>query len=101
MTDDTSAIPSSGCNVLTNSETLYNYSSGVRKTFRQVGGKWIQTEHTSFQTLPSQYDCISVAELRSYSVYEPILYFISFVLFLVAVYLFFYCIRKLFYAIRV
>ncbi len=101
MTDDTSNIPTTGCNVLSNSETLYNYSNGVRKTFRQVGGKWLQTEHNNYQTLPSQYDCISVNELRSFAVYEPILYFISFALFIVAVYLFFYCVRKLVYAIRV
>lgn len=101
MRDDVSSIPSGGCNVLTSSETLYNYNNGSRKTFRLVGGKWIQTEHNNYQTLPAQYDCIDIAELSSNAVFEPILYFISFVLFIVCVYLFFYCVRKLVYAIRV
>lgn len=101
MKDDISEIPTSGCNVLSNSQTLYNYHSGVRRTFRQVGGKWIQTEHSNYQTLSPQYDCIDITKLSSNAVYEPILYFISLALFLIAVYLFFYCVRKLVYAIRV
>lgn len=101
MRDDVSSIPTSGCNVLTNSETIYNYSSGSRKTYRLVGGKWFQTEHSNYQTLPTQYDCIDISQLSSNAVYEPFLYLVSFILFLVAVYLFFFCVRKLVYAIRV
>lgn len=101
MRDDISSIPTSGCNVLSNSETLYNYNNSVRRTYRQVGGKWIFTEQQSYQNLPSQYQCVDITELSSNAVYEPILYFISFALFIVAVYLFFYCVRKLVYAIRV
>lgn len=101
MTDDVSAIPTTGCNVLSNSETLYNYSNNVRRTYRQVGGKWIFTEQTTYTQVPNQYQCISLNDLHSNAVFEPMLYFISFVLFIVCVYLFFYCIRKLVYALKV
>lgn len=101
MRDDVSAIPTTGCNYLSNSETIYNYSGNVRRTFRQVGGKWFFTEQSTYQTIPTNYQCIDLSELSSYSVYEPFLYFISFCLFIVVVYVFFYCVRKLVYAIRV
>lgn len=100
MRDDVSAIPTTGCNYLSNSETLYNYSSNVRRTYRLVGGKWIFTQQDNYNTLPTGYQCIDITELSSNAVYEPFLYFVSFSLFIVCVYLFYFVIRKLLYAVK-
>ena len=100
MTDDISQIPTGGCNVISSDTTIYNYSSGVRKTFRQIGGKWYLTEQNNYNTIPTQYVCVDISGISSNAVYEPILYMVSFVLFISCVWLFYFVIRKLLYAVK-
>ena len=80
MSDDVSSIPSTGCNVLNSATTLYNYSNNSRRTYIQVGGKWIYTSQSSYSTLPSGAQCIDVDSLNSRSEFYPIFIFIAFVL---------------------
>lgn len=103
MRDDVSSIPKNGCNVLNSDVRIYNYNGNVRREYIQIGGKWF---HNSTQTAynpydVSQYACIDVSDLNSNAVFEPILYWCSFGLFLVAVGLFFYVLKRAFYAIKV
>lgn len=80
MSDDVSAIPTSGCNVLNSPTTLYNYSNNSRKTFVQVGGKWIYTSQSSYSSLPSGYQCIDINDLNSRAEFYPLFIFIAFIL---------------------
>lgn len=80
MSDDVSAIPTTGCNVLSSPTTLYNYSSSTRRTYIQVGGKWIYTSQSSYSTVPSGAQCIDIDVLSSRSEFYPIFIFIAFIL---------------------
>lgn len=94
MTDDLSAIPTSGCNYISNDTTIYNYSSNVRRTYRQIGGKWYFTEQSTYTSIPNTYQCVDITGLSSNSVYLPIYYFIAFILVLVVLYLWFSIFRR-------
>lgn len=93
--DDVSAIPSTGCSVITANSSITNYNGNVRKDFVQNGGKWILYRT---QTSPNQYDtssfnCIDVSVLHSNAVFEPFLYLVGFVLFLTVILMFKWSIR--------
>lgn len=98
MTDDYSAIPETGCNVLSNPTTIYNYYNGVRKTYLQVGGKWIYSAQNTYTGNTSNYVCVDISNLNSFSYFEPIYQFISFCLVALVIYLFFKLIRGFLYA---
>lgn len=80
MNDDVSAIPSSGCNVLSSNQLIYNYNNGVRQTFINVGGKWIKSAETTYSYSPSGYECIDVGDLSSSADLYPIYIVIAFIL---------------------
>lgn len=84
MYDDVSAIPTTGCSVLTSDTSLSNYNGNVRKDFVFNGGKWYlyRTQTSNFNDYDvSSYNCIDVSSLYSYSVYTPFLYGVGFLLF--------------------
>lgn len=80
MSDDVSAIPTTGCNVVTNSTTIYNYSSNTRKTYVQIGGKWFYTQSTNYSSMPTGYQCVDVSSLNSKAEFYPIFVFLAFCL---------------------
>lgn len=94
MTDDISEIPATGCNYISNNTTIYNYNSGLRKTFRQIGGKWFFTEQSAYNTIPSNYECVDISELSSNSMFLPQYYFFAFVMVCVVIYLWFSVFRR-------
>ena len=83
MKDDTSLIPSSGCNVLTGTGTLSNYSNNIKTDFVFNGGRWYQyrTQTSNFAYDTSGFSCIDVSLLNSYEVYKPFLFGLAFLLF--------------------
>lgn len=84
MHDDVSTIPSSGCSVLTSSDTISNYNGNIRKDFVQNGGKWYlyRTQIANYGNYDiSSYTCIDVGTLNSYAVYQPFIYGLAFALF--------------------
>lgn len=80
MSDDVSAIPTTGCNVVNNSTTIYNYTSNTRKTYVQIGGKWFYTQSSSYTTIPSGYQCIDISTVNSKAEFYPIFIFLAFCL---------------------
>lgn len=101
MKDDVSAIPSDACNVVNSQTVIYSYRNNLRTTYTQIGGKWIETARSSYNTLPVNAVCVDVSQLNSNAVFEPFLYFVSFGLFLVSAYLFFSVVKRLIYGVRV
>lgn len=101
MKDDFSNVDSASCYILANPTTIYGYSSGVRTTYYQVGGKWYKSAVSDYYSLPSNSYCYTELNFSSNSQYEPIFHFIAFCLVAVAVYCFFYVLRKAFYALKV
>ena len=96
MHDDVSAIPSSGCNVLSDSDYISNYNGNIRKDFVQVGGVWYlyRTQTTNYGSYDiSNYNCINITDLNSYAIYTPFIYGLAFLLFLVVVFVFFKTIK--------
>lgn len=96
MHDDVSQIPLTGCNVLSSSDTISNYSGNTRKDFVQNGGIWYlyRTQIASYGNYDtSNYNCIDVSNINSYSVFAPIFYALAFCLFLVTVFVFFKTIK--------
>lgn len=93
--DDVAAIPSTGCNVLSGSNTVTNYTGNVRKDYVQNGGKWIlyRTQSSINQYDTSSYNCIDVSLLHSNAVFEPFLFLVAFGLFIVVVLLFKWSVR--------
>ena len=86
MNDDTSAIPSSGCSVITSTSTISNYNQNTRKDYIFNGGKWYldRTQTANFGNYDiTGYNCIDVTDLNSYSVYTPFFYAIAFALFVI------------------
>lgn len=78
MNDDVSAIPTTGCNVLTGEKALTNYNQNVRKDFVFTGGRWILTR-TSTAVNPyniTGYECIDVSTLSTNAQMVPV-YFIG------------------------
>lgn len=94
MTDDISEIPATGCNILSSPTTINNYSNGVRKTFYQLGGKWIYASQQQYTNLPNNAVCVDVSVFNSNSAFEPVYYGISFLLLVCVIYLWYSVIRK-------
>ena len=96
MNDDISAIPSTGCSVITGNSTLSNYNGRTRKDFVFNGGVWYlyrtQTSYNNDYDI-SGYNCIDISSLNSYQIYTPIIYAIGFGLFLTTIVLFFKTIK--------
>lgn len=80
MNDDVSDIPSTGCNVISNSSTIYNYTSNTRKTFIQIGGKWFYTQSSTYTSIPTGYQCVDISSLNSKAEFYPIYILIALVL---------------------
>ena len=84
MHDDVSSIPTSGCSVLSSTDTISNYNGNTRKDYVQNGGKWYlyRTQTSNYGDYDtSSYSCINVGDVNSYAVYEPFIYGLAFVLF--------------------
>ena len=97
MNDDVSAIPSSGCSVMSSSDYISNYNGNVKKDFVFNGGKWYlyRTQTASYGSYDiSSFNCINVSDLNSNAVYLPILHFISFFMVVVLGFVLFSIIRK-------
>lgn len=101
MRDDVSAIDSTWCNVLTSSDTLVSYSPDrhSRSDYSFSGGRWIKyrTSTSTYGYDISGYNCITLSDLNSFAIYEPVLHFISFCLVGLVLYLFFRLIRGFLY----
>lgn len=84
MTDDFEELETgASCYVLNNATTIYSYKNGVRKTYIQVGGKWINTSQSDYYNTPSNTVCFSyndITKLNSNAVFEPFLIGLSFCL---------------------
>lgn len=80
MSDDVSAIPTTGCNVVSNSTTIYNYNSNTRKTYVQIGGKWFYTQSSTYSSIPTGYQCIDISTINSKAEFYPIFIFFAFCL---------------------
>lgn len=93
--DDVTAIPSTGCNVLTGNNSITNYTGNTRKDFVQNGGKWIlyRTQSTINQYDTSSYNCIDLSILHSNAAFEPFFYLVAFSLFVAVVLLFRWSVR--------
>ena len=93
--DDISAIPSTGCSVLTGNSTISNYTNNTRKDFIQNGGKWYlyrtQTSINNYDV--SSYNCLDLSNLHSNAVFEPLFYLVAFGLFIAAILLFRWSVR--------
>lgn len=94
--EDFTAIPTTGCNVLTSSDTITNYTQNVRKDFVLSGGQWIlyrtQTVMNNYDT--STYNCLDVpATIDSYALQKPFLYGLGFLLAVCVIVLFFKTIK--------
>lgn len=96
MYDDVSAIPTTGCNYLSSSSVIYNYYQNTRRTFVNIGGRWVQTATQSYTSIPTGYSCIDVTTLSSNSNMLPIYYFIAFVLAVFVWFLWWFVFRRLF-----
>lgn len=91
--DDVSEIPQSGCNVLNNPTTIYNYSNSTRRTYTNVGGKWIYSGNSPTSTQPVNAVCIDVTQLKSNAQFEPLFYLVAFILFVATILLFRWSVR--------
>lgn len=100
FSDDTSAIPSGGCTVITSSNSLSWYNGNIKKDFYSIGGKWYQyrTQTTSYGNYDiSSYTCTDITGLNSNAQYVPIYGIIAFFLFICSVILFVKSTRGLIY----
>lgn len=79
MKDDTSAIPRTGCNILNNEYSVYNYTGNTRRDFVKIGGKWYHNRTQSYSYMPdySSYTCVDVGDFNSNAQFEPIYLFIA------------------------
>lgn len=96
MNDDTSNIVSGGCNVLTASGSLSNYNGRYKRDYTFNGGRWIlyRTQTSSYNDYDiSSYNCISLDDLRTNSIYEPFLMAVAFGLVVVTILLFKWSVR--------
>lgn len=100
MKDDfTNLETGSQCYVLNNATTIYSYKGGVRKTYIQVGGKWIYNAQATYNTIPNNTVCISyndITSLNSNSQFYPIYLMIAFELGICVWFLWFSVFRRLF-----
>ena len=66
MKDDTSEIETGAqCYVLSNATTIYSYKGGSRKTYYQIGGKWITAAQSSYNTIPVGAYCVDYGKIQS------------------------------------
>lgn len=74
MKDDTSAIPRTGCNVLSSNNVVTNYTSNTRRQYTFNGGKWIlyQTTTTTGGYSTAGLNCIDVSTLNTNAQFEPL-----------------------------
>lgn len=94
MTDDISAIPTSGCNYISSPTVIYNYNNNQRRTYKQIGGKWFYTDSSSYNIIPSTAICSDISNISSNSEYLPIYQFIAFCLVAVTIILWFNVFRR-------
>lgn len=80
MTDDISAIPTTGCNYISSPTVIYNYNNNIRRTYKAISGKWFFTEQTTYTQIPNSYQCSDISSISSFSYMMPIYAFIAFVL---------------------
>lgn len=102
MNDDVSQIPTTGCSVLSSSDTLTNYTGNVRKDFTFSGGKWIlyRTQTNNYSNYDvSGYNCIVIGDLKTYAIYEPFIYICAFGLFVFVIALFFKSVKGFLYGL--
>jgi hypothetical protein len=99
MKDDVSAIPTSGCNVLTNTGSISNYNGNTRRDYVFNGGKWYLYRSQSYQYSPdiSAYSCIDVSTLSSNAELEPLIMFIPNLLVIFTILAVFWVIKGLIY----
>lgn len=99
MRDDVSAIPTSGCNVLTNTGSISNFNGNIRRDFVFNGGKWylyrVQSSNFNYDTTP--YSCLDVSTLSSHAELEPIIMFIPNILVIFVILAVFWVIKGLIY----
>lgn len=103
MKDDVSAIPTTGCTVVTGNTSLSNYIGRTRKDYIFIGGTWYlyRTSTSNYSDYDiSGFNCIQPSDLNSYAVYTPIIYGVAFFLFICSVWLFFTTIKGFMYGIK-
>lgn len=96
MTDDVSIIPTTGCNVISDSDFISNYNGRIKKDYISVNGKWYlyRTSTSIYNDYDiSPYNCIDVSTLNSNAVFVPFLYGLAFMLFAFVVVLFYKTIK--------
>lgn len=79
MLDDVSDIPTSGCTVINSPTVIYNYSNNIRRTYTQIGGKWLYTAQATYTTIPNNSVCVDLSDysLSSYNYFYPIYMFMA------------------------
>lgn len=77
--DDVSEIPTSGCTTINSKTVIYNYSNNIRRTYTEVGGKWVYTAQATYTSLPNNVVCVDLSEyaLSSYAYMQPVYMFIA------------------------
>lgn len=83
MKDDTSVIPRSGCNIMSSDvDTIINYNGNTRKTYKNIGGKWVFTYQQTSSNWYSYdgYQCLNVDNFSTYPQFQPIYEFINLIL---------------------
>lgn len=95
MTDDFSEVVSGGCNVFTSPSNMYNYSRNIRRTYTNIGGKWIYTAEQTYSSLPNNYVCVDISGISSNSEWYPLYGFIAFSLVVFLIFMFWAVIKRL------
>lgn len=94
MTDDISEIvTNASCYTINSQTSIYSYSGNVRRTYTQIGGKWLQTAQTTYSNIPTTSYCVSydtISSLNSYSYMQPIFEFIALIM---ALFVWFFCFK--------
>lgn len=84
MSDDKTAIPTTGCNVLVAHDQINNYQGNNRRTYIYNGGRWYLQSTSTMSAQPSGYNCINIEDINSVAVYEP--FYAAIVVMLVAIF---------------
>lgn len=79
MLDDVSDIPTTGCTTINSQTVIYNYSNNIRRTYTQIGGKWVYTAQTTYTSLPNNSVCVDLSDyaLSSYGYFYPFYMFMA------------------------
>lgn len=92
MNDDFSELETgSSCYAISSATSIYSYKNNTRSTYTQIGGKWLKTQQSTYNTIPTSSICFSYADItaiNSKAEYAPIYEFIAFCLLLCSVGLF-------------